>query len=151
MLKPLFMLVAILLLGGCTTTPVPLQHNVVSVSWVNPTPVSYRLIETSVCSSSNTLLLEGLPAYSEKAQSFDGAVKRNCKVTVSSVIGSKTNATQTSWLPSEKERSVPTDLHLRITVYPHSPPQLILEPVAIAERRLKSAGRSVEKTDASRN
>jgi hypothetical protein len=142
LLSSLFLFVA-----GCTSTPTPTGDRIVSVSWVNRTPVAYRLIETSVCSRQNGITLDGLPPYSERAVQFETDIVRNCQVKVIGMVGSRTLPSQSNWIPAPSSLSKDRKYHLRITLTPASPPHLVLEPAASAVERIESAGRRIEQLE----
>lgn len=134
----------VLLLSACTTTPPkPTGDRISSVSWVNRSPTSYRYVQTSLCSSESVLTLEGLGAYSEKVMPFDLALTQNCKVTLTSVVGKQTLPRQSNWIKGPKSVSPSREYHLRIQVFPTTPPILRLEPIEKARQRLKDAGRPI--------
>lgn len=143
-MKPLLLSSLFLFLLGCTSTPTPTGDRIVSVSWVNRTPVAYRLIETSVCSRQNGITLDGLPPYSERAVQFETDLVRNCQVKVIGMVGSRTLPSQSNWISDPPSRSKARRYHLRITLMPNTPPHLVLEPASSAAERIESAGRRIE-------
>lgn len=140
---PIFLLSLVLWITGCASTPQPTGDRIVSVSWVNRSPTPYRYVQTEVCGNEPSLSLEGLPPYSERALPLGIDLTQSCKVTVVSTVGKQTLPRQSNWIGVPRTLSPDGNYHLRIQVYPSSPPKLTLEPLENARKRLQDAGRSV--------
>lgn len=146
-MNKLLFLFTIILLSGCAHTPTPTGDRIVSVSWINPSPTPYHLIQTSLCGKENSITLDELPAYTEKALYFEIDLTRNCRVNLIPVIGSTTLPQQSNWIPSPPLPSPDRRYHLQIRVFPNAPPILKLEPVDMALQRIHAAGRIVQELD----
>jgi hypothetical protein len=129
------------LLTACSTTPTPTGDRIVSVSWMNQSPVSYQFVQTTICSDETDLTLEQLEPYTEQAMDLDLDLTRNCRVSLSSVVGKQRLPRQSNWITPPRFPSPTREYHLRIEVFPQAPPDLVLEPVETARQRFQAAGR----------
>jgi hypothetical protein len=88
--------------------------------------------------------LEGLPAYTEKAQRVSFDLIENCRIHIQPIIGSTPLPKQTNWVPAPVKESASREYHLQIRVLPNAPPLLKLETVEAARQRIRGAGREFQ-------
>lgn len=125
-----------LLLSACTSTPVPTGDRIVSVSWVNPTPVTLRNIESRLCGPDQPVRLEQLPAYAEIAVETDLPVTENCWVRTALLAGGKPVDIPQARLASPIRKSADRKYNLRIQLRQGLAPEVTLEPVRLTQTRL---------------
>ena len=108
---------------------------------MNQSPTPYRFIQTEFCKDETSLTVENLTPYSEKAMALGLDLVPNCRVSIAPVIGKNSLQRQVNWIRTPRTSATNRQYHLRIRVYPTSPPVLTLEPIDIAIQRFKEAGR----------
>lgn len=135
-LKGISALIILLALSACKSTPSPTGDRLVSVSWVNPTPVNLQLIETRICGSKSPVHLEVLPAYSEVAVDTDQPLFHQCRIQTRFVSGKEKISLLSVQLTPPLRKSPEREYNLRIQLRGGEIQSANLEPVRLTRERL---------------
>ena len=137
LLAPLALLT--LLLAGCAGTPKMTDRRLVSVSWVNTTPVPMRNVQTRLNRTYTHFSIEELPPYRELGVEADVRLPANPRVETTFTVGGD-QVTLPSGYAGNPVRSSPVgEYNLRIDMSRGQTAILRLEPAEVARARLASA------------
>jgi hypothetical protein len=136
----LLLCLAILLpLVGCTT-PKPSGNTLVSISWQNPSPATFRFAEASLGDGTRPVVVEEVPPYAEPVAPTAIALSTHPRVDLVFQFNGQTQPRRTMLIPPPTRRDPQNEYHLRLRfVQTEESWQLVseLEPAGIARERLK--------------
>ncbi|MDF3127949.1 hypothetical protein P0Y35_01940 [Kiritimatiellaeota bacterium B1221] len=121
---------------GCQSTPIPTGDRLVSVSWVNPTPVTLHAVETRIGKSHPPVKLETLPAYVEVARETNQPLYKSSMVKTKLFAGKTPIDVPSVYLEPPVRKSPEKEYNLRIQLRQGLPPIVSLEPIRLTRARL---------------
>ncbi len=135
-IKILFHCCIILVWCGCKSTPIPTGDRLVSVSWVNPTPMTLHSIETRVGDSNAPVKLDKLPAYVEVATETNQPLYESSLIKTQLFTGKTPIEVPPVHLEPPVRKSPEKEYNLRIQLRQGLPPVATLEPIRLTRARL---------------
>lgn len=140
MKKNLLKLIApTLLLVGCAGTPKMTDLQLVSVSWVNTSPVPVRNIQTRLNRTYAVFSLEELPPYREVGVEADILLPEHPKVETAFTMGGQQINLPSGYAADPERASPDGEYNLRIHMTRGQLANIHLEPAHVAQARLESA------------